>query len=1010
MRKSSSFSPFVLLLMAGVVTLCLSSCKSNTATTRAMKGLSTRYNIYFNGREAYKKGVQGLEKSHDEEYSRRLLLHPVYGLVGKEPQSNADFERAIEKCKMAVQRRSITQKPKRRADNSPTYKDWMRRGEYNPFLHNAWLLSGRAQFYQGDFNAAVATFDYVERHFWWKPMAIAESRIMKARAYAVQGYLYDAESQLDLVIPHKQYANIGQLRSHATFRDMPRRLQREFCLCEAEILLGREATKRDAFPYLDVAKRGYMTREQRLRADFLMAQILEADGEGREAYRRYSRIVGRARDYKTQFNARIARTRVMPTGNSKRIERKLNRMRHQSRNADYLDQIHYALGNLALMRSDTTRALNQYELAIERSTRGGMDKAVAALALGELAFERADYVKAQQAYATVMGIIRKDDWTNYDEIARTSQVLDELQTHAETVELQDSLLHLASLGEQELAEVIDRLIADLRRREREADEAEALAAYENRRATQTDPLAQAMPQQPTVGQQDKSWYFYNPTQIAAGRAEFQRKWGARKPEDHWRRINKTETFFAEDDALVAADTAAHSLADASSAQAQAAAEATGDSLRTDLDAAAPTAIDDSLARDPHHPAYYLAQIPRTPEQQDLAHQLIEAGLYNMGVIINEKLENFPLAIHTFDRMATSYPESAYLPDAWYASYLMSMRMASSETLIERFGQNEPYYRAQAEVYRQKLLANFPESAYGVAVADPNYIETLRAMTAGQDDLYRQTYEAYLRSATDSVHQAYYFVHDRWPLSRLMPKFLFLHALSYVQEGDVDAFREALEQLTATYPESDVSPLAGLMVKGIREGRHVQLGQGVSRGLLWGSTLHREGDETAAPDSSLIFREGDNEPYTLLLAFEKDSLAFDTELPAGIRAENNLLFEIAKFNFENYLVRDFDLEIIDTPGGLSVLVISGFENLEQLLEYHDRMDLSESLALPSGITMIDISAANLRVLLAGRTFEDYFRWVEQIYGAESVIDAGEESTAAEEAREETAEAVPDSLEQ
>ena len=427
-------------------------------------------------------------------------------------------------------------------------------------------------------------------------------------------------------------------------------------------------------------------------------------------------------------------------------------------------------------------------------------------------------------------------------------------------------------------------------------------------------------------------------------------WGARKPEDDWRRRNKTETLIFEDSAETeteepAAETSSDETSETDSEQPETATEEPAEER--------PQYADDEVS-DPHQRAYYLVQIPRTDEEKANSHQLIEEGLYNEGKIIDEKLENFPLAIRTFEEMERRYPESVYRLESYYAIYLMYMRMGDTN---------------RAEIYRRKLMETFPESAYGIAVADPNYIENLREMAAGQDSLYIGTYEAYLTGQPQQVHDTYYFVHDKWPLSNLMPKFLFLHALSYVQEGDKQSFLEALEQLTATYPESDVSPLASLMVKGIHEGRDVQSG-GITRGMMWGASLRQANDSTEI-DSTQMFIDDDQVPHLLLLAFKTDSLN-----------QNDLLFEIAKFNFENYLVRDFDLEIIDTGGGLSVLVVSGFPNLKELDDYHARMDRSQSIDLPEGIVMIDISEPNFRALLGGRTFDEYFQWVEETYGSEN----------------------------
>ena len=70
----------------------------------------------------------------------------------------------------------------------------------------------------------------------------------------------------------------------------------------------------------------------------------------------------------------------------------------------------------------------------------------------------------------------------------------------------------------------------------------------------------------------------------------------------------------------------------------------------------------------------------------------------------------------------------------------------------------------------------------------------------------------------------------------------------------------------------------------------------------------------------------------------------------------------------------------------MLVISGFDDLDELLDYHDRMDSSDTFELPDGITQIDISDPNFRLLLRGKTFEEYFNWVQATYGGEEGVES------------------------
>ena len=338
---------FVTACIAVLLVVCLSACKSNTKLNRGMKAMTTKYNTYFNGNEAFKDGLDAMENKHDEEFGQRIKLHPVYELTdAKEPPANAQFDRAIEKCKIAVQRKSMPNKPKRRGKNTPEYKLWLTHGEFNPFLHNAWILSGKAQFYKGDFNAAAATFSYTARRFWWRKYTVAECHIWAARVYAVQGFNFDAEAELGLVIPPKQYSNQKELSALPVYKDLPRSLQKAFSLAQAEILLCKPETSLEAIDYLRVGRAASHSKAQKLRCDYLLAQLLEERGDYAEAYKIFGRLGHSGDNYKTQFNAKLAQTNVLSkmggtsAKNLAKIEKKFNRMRHQFRNEEYLDQPH----------------------------------------------------------------------------------------------------------------------------------------------------------------------------------------------------------------------------------------------------------------------------------------------------------------------------------------------------------------------------------------------------------------------------------------------------------------------------------------------------------------------------------------------------------------------------------------------------------------------------------------------------------------------------------------------
>ena len=180
----------------------LTSCstKKNTAGSRFWQSFTTRYNVYFNGSQSYIEGEQAKLSSHKDDYTHLL---PVF-LVGNEKSrttGKSNFETAITKCQKAISLHSIKRRPMVSANKrkSPKMKAYLQRKEYNPFLKNAWLLMGRAQFMKGDFFEAAATFSYITRLYAAEPEVASEARQWLARCYAQVKWYYDADDALKRV-------------------------------------------------------------------------------------------------------------------------------------------------------------------------------------------------------------------------------------------------------------------------------------------------------------------------------------------------------------------------------------------------------------------------------------------------------------------------------------------------------------------------------------------------------------------------------------------------------------------------------------------------------------------------------------------------------------------------------------------------------------------------------------------------------------------------------------------
>jgi len=908
----------------GVLVFQGCSPKKNNAATRNYQAFITRYNIYYNGDTHYKETIESMEKSYEDDFTALIPVHPAEAKANeKAPQPSGDFTRSIEKAQKAIQLRSIKKKPPKKAGKSKdkAYKEWMSRDEYNPFLHNAWMMMGRSQYMNGDFLGAASTFFYVSRHFSWLPETVTEAKLWQARAYCAMDWLFEAETILTRIKPE-------QLSSKT--------IRREYALAYSDFLI-RSKEFGSAIPYLrDAVSLSSGTQKTRLR--FLLGQILQRTGNRTEAYAAFKKISGSSSAaYRTKFNARIAQSEVF-TGTDVRKEAKaLERMAKLDRNKEYLDQIYYAIGNLYLSRRDTTEAIRNYALAAEKSTRNGIEKAIAQITLGGLYFERHDYVKAQPCYAEALPLL-PETYPDYRTLKRRSDVLDELALYAANVQLQDSLLRLSEMTEAQQLEVVNRIISQLKEKEKKEAEAAAREDYlAQQQAAGTGLQNNNAPAPNTFTlNSDKSWYFYNAATRNAGKTEFQRRWGSRKLEDNWRRRNKSSFDFNDFTSDGPQDE--------------------GDDEKEEK----PGQNDDSTQNgdgggekenpdDPHYPAYYLKQIPKTPLEKVTANDVIQEGLFNMGLILKDKLEDFPAAVSEFDKLLARYPDNIYRLEVYYNLYLIYIRNGDTP---------------MAERYRDLIVSGFGDSQLGKAMQDPNYIGNLRETDRVQDKLYTEAYEAYLGNRNKEVHNAYAQMVDKYPMSKNMPKFMFIDALSYVTENKPDQFKQRLTELLERYPDTDITPLASSYLSGLAKGHKLHAGSSNIRSMLWDIRLGND-SLTANSEDEIKFSLNPDSEQLFIFLFPTDSVS-----------ANDLLYQVARHNFSSFVIKDFDLELMNF-GRLGLLIVKGFDNLSELNNYRRVTAESGLLRLSPQVTPVIISAADFDNLLkSGHSFEDYFRYARE----------------------------------
>ena len=867
----------IILLLAGC------STKKNTPQSRFWQSFTARYNTYFNGSQAFIEG--NIEKENGNRDNCTELI-PLY-MVGNKQSRNlggGNFDRAIEKSQKAIKQHSIKRRPEWNKGRRKTAKDieWLSRREYNPFLWRAWLLMGKSQFQKGEFEEAAATFSYMTRLYQTQPPILGIARAWLAKSYTELDWLYDAED----VITKQQ-------------RDsMDYRAVKDWDYTYADYYIHSQRYE-EAVTYLRKVIRHERRRKQRAREWFLMGQLQTLLGNRQQAYEAYKHVIRLNPPYELEFNARIAQTEVLPTMDLQRKVKKLKRMAASDNNKDYLDQVYYAIGNTYLTQKDTLNAIEAYEMGCKKSTRNGVEKGVLLLTLGNVYWQMEKYGDAQRCYGQAIGLLDKDR-KDYEQLSERSKILDELAPHTDAVELQDSLQRLANMSEDERNKVIDQIIAELIEKEKEEqrnlEEAEAERISQQQAAMGgVQPLTPSP--QPSLPQTtgSSSWYFYNPQAVNQGKQVFQRLWGKRQNEDNWQRINKTVVENTE-----------KTDSPNSSGNPDKPDEQGGSEIPEELgnSGKANENLPDSAAlNDPHQREYYLAQIPFTEEQLAASDNLIKDGLFHAGIIFKDKLDNLRLSKKYLDRLTTQYADYEHNDEAWYHLFLLYSRQGNKE---------------MADWCVEKLKQDFPESEWTILLSDPYFAENQRFGVHLEDSLYAATYNAFKENRYEEVKTNTQLSKSRFPLGQHRPKFLFIEGLSLLNEGDFTQCTERMKQVVEKYPQSEVSEMAGMIIRGVQQGKQLNGGK-FDLGDVW--TL-RDADRMAQDSTHIdtLSIELDVK-HVFLLAYQPDSVN-----------QNQLLYEMAKHNFSNYLVRNFEIVIDQDTHGLSRMIISGFLSYDEARQY------------------------------------------------------------------------------
>ena len=907
-------------IIAIVVIAGLGGCASkrkNNAATRMYHAFTARYNTYYNGNEAYKQALKAQSNGHKDNYLEEL---PLLIISDESTQKNgaSNYDRAIEKSQKAIKNHSIKSRPKKPAGKKLTRKQklFYSQKEFNPFLWRAWFLMANSQFQKGEFTEAASTYIYISKLYENDPAIVAQARIGLAKCYAELDWLYESEELLQRIQ-----------------RDtIPEKLEKDYAVAKANLLLKQDRHE-EAIPHIKTGlKRKGITSLDKARENYLLGQLYAKTGNKKEAYKSFGKTISQSPPYEFEFNARIRQTEMATDENHKKTLRKLKRMAKSDKNIDYQAQIYYAIGNLHLSQGDTVEAIKAYETGVATGATSGYGTGMLHLSLANIYWEKEKFSKSHGNYTKAMSMLNENT-TGYDEIKFRSEALSGLIQYTDIVEKESELLYWSTLTPEQLHPIIDKLIEEAKLQEELRKKEEKKLARENDGGNELDKAG--MNADMTINNQDEKqlWYFYNPQLVSQGVRAFKQKWGNRELKDYWRFSNTISSLmsdsFESDSMLVDSLDMEGNLE-------------LNDSIAGNLDM---TEEMQELSTDPTTREYYIQQIPVTDEQKESSHKALREALLEAGIRFKDEVNDKRLTISYLERIANDYPEYERIAETYYQLFLACSRWDEPE---------------KAGYYKNLLIANYPDSTMTKRIQDPDFFETAETRKHKEDSIYVKAYAHYNNQEYDAVINESLYSATKYPQGSHRARFMFIDAMAKLYSDRNEEALAALEELIRTYPSDSISTLATGISTGIKEGRLLHSGISTS---IW----ERKADGTIKSDSDSIpqFSANRNEPYYVVLAYPNDSLD-----------EKRLLFEMARYNFSRYMVRNFEMTF-EKLAEVTLLEVKEFLNFDEAYLYRKRLYRNADTArLLEGINTFIISKSNLDLLLQYYTFGDYTKFYEE----------------------------------
>lgn len=654
-----------LFLIAIVLFAVGCSRKNNTFLNRNWHAITAEYNTLYNGNLALELGKEELSQRYRDNYwdilpVERMQVREEVMLPGE--AKNPNFEVAEQKAIKAIQRHSMLIEGR----------------EQNPQIDEAYLLLGKARYFDQRFIPALEAFNYI-LHKYPLSNTITQARIWREKA------------NIRLEFEELAIKNLQKILEQKSLEDQDR-ADASAMLAEAYINLEQIDS---AVASITTAAKYTGNRAEEGRYLYIKGQLYNRLGMKDSANSAFYEVIDLNRRIPRIYmiNAYIAKTQNLSPGlkNKAAILELLTELEQDRENRPFLDKIYFQLAEYHYQADSVNLAIDYYNRSLRTPSDNSYLQSLDYQTLGNIHFDAANYQLAGAYYDSTLMRLPKNS-REFRLIKKKRENLDDVISYEEIAREADSILYLSDLSKAERLEYFtaytNQLKAEAKEKVSTGDipaESRSQNFFENKRT--------GMPGVPMPG---NSFYFYNSSAVAYGKQEFFRVWGDRDLTDNWRTGGKGN--LQEKDNQISISEAAVE------------------------------------ANPLYDPETYIRQIPEDPEVLDNLESERNFAYYQLGLIYREKFKEDQLAAEKLELLLESNPEERLeLPAKYhlYKIYSEAGNLVRAQALKTEILQRYPDSRYAVILENPEGLLqdeNSPEAIYNELYRlfeDQEYEEVLR---------------------------------------------------------------------------------------------------------------------------------------------------------------------------------------------------------------------------------------------------------------------------------------------